>query len=375
MTLEFTKLEVWEVRIPFRFSFKHSLAERKEAHNLILRIETNTGHYGFGEVLPRTYLTGETIESAWTDIAEKWWPAVRGRVCQNPRDFLRETYARADAERKTASYAGIDIAVFDAWARANRVPGWAMLGQKKPGESQRMTLPLGGGGPRSVKWLARLGRVLGFQEYKLKTGMKNDLARLSIVRRVIGEKADLRVDANAAFSSDAAILEAKTLRRFGVSSVEQPIAAGDAQELARVGREGGIAVMADESLCTTADAKVLLQEKAAGLWNLRLAKMGGFSGFLTMAEMAIAAGIKIHHGTLVGETQVLTAASRACLGAVSLTHLEYGYPGLLLKKKLFRNGPGGNFGVAHALGDRAGLGVELNEEVLSQFLVKRESFT
>ena len=36
MTIRFTQLELREVKIPFRFAFKHALAVRREAHNLIL---------------------------------------------------------------------------------------------------------------------------------------------------------------------------------------------------------------------------------------------------------------------------------------------------------------------------------------------------
>ena len=43
MTLRFTQLEIREVKIPFRFAFKHALAVRREAHNLILTLSSDTG--------------------------------------------------------------------------------------------------------------------------------------------------------------------------------------------------------------------------------------------------------------------------------------------------------------------------------------------
>ena len=53
MPFRLTRLELREVRIPFRFSFKHALAERKEANNLFLAVYASTGHVGYGEVLGR----------------------------------------------------------------------------------------------------------------------------------------------------------------------------------------------------------------------------------------------------------------------------------------------------------------------------------
>ncbi|MEO0250288.1 MAG: enolase C-terminal domain-like protein, partial [candidate division WOR-3 bacterium] len=153
------------------------------------------------------------------------------------------------------------------------------------------------------------------------------------------------------------------LKRFGVSSVEQPIPAGDVEELARVQRLGGLPVVADESLCTVADARLLRETRAADIWNLRLAKIGGFTGFLTLLQEAgyplppdctghgfspspqrrnvLAYRPQIHLGVLVGETSLITAAARACLGLCPYRHVEYGYPRVLLKMDPFQGDPGG----------------------------------
>src|SRR3989338_325055 len=176
MSLKIVKLEVYEVRIPFRFTFKHALAERSLAHNLILAAHTDTGHVGWGEVLPREYLTGETIASAWLDIRARWWPAVRAlefSAHENPVKRLRPVYLEADRLRKTQSYGGVDIAVVDAWARATRTPGRSLFGQKSP-KRQYFTCPVGGGGARSVTWISRLAKWSGYRDYKLKTGRRDD---------------------------------------------------------------------------------------------------------------------------------------------------------------------------------------------------------
>jgi hypothetical protein len=188
---------------------------------------------------------------------------------------------------------------------------------------------------------------------------------------------------------------ARELQQFDVSSVEQPIPAGNVQDLARVQREGGLPVMADESLCTLADAQTLLAEQAADIWNLRLAKIGGFTGLLAMLQLAgyplppALAGQapaphlnrggearryrpKMHLGVLVGETSLISAAARACLGLGPFLHVEYGYPRLLLKIDPFRGDPGGYSGRARPLGDDFGLGVSPRQRLLDEVTVRRE---
>lgn len=378
ITLSFrlTKLDLREVRIPFRFTFKHSLAERQEANNLILAIHSDTGHTGYGEVLPRPYLTGETIESAWEDVQGRWWPAVREldfALNHAPTQTLHSVYCAADDARRTGSYAGVDIAIHDLWGRVTATPGSTLFAQTPT--DQLLTCPLGGGGVKSVKWIGRVGKLLGFREYKLKTGRPDDERRLEISRKILGPQRDIRVDANAGWTVEQTLAAVSMLRQYNVSSIEQPIPAGDVAGLARIQKEGGIDVMADESLCSRADAAALIDADAANIWNVRLAKVGGFTGFLELVEMAGRAGVRIHHGVLVGESPLLAAAARACAGLTDFAHVEYGFPNILLKKLPFRRGPGGLRGVGQPLRSEAGLGVEPNDDVLDNTTVRKVELT
>jgi L-alanine-DL-glutamate epimerase-like enolase superfamily enzyme len=371
-----TSLELREVRVPFRFSFKHALAERKEAHNLFVAIRSDSGHTGYGEVLPRPYLTGETVSSAWQDIRERWWPAVRAlefRIDRPPAETLRDMYLEADAARKTGSYAGVDIATHYAWGHATRTPGRVLFGQNSCAE--RLTCALGGGGLRAVRWSGRLGKLAGFREFKLKTGRADDLERIRAARAVLGPDCDLRIDANAGWTVEQTLDMAPTLRECGVSSIEQPIPAGDVEDLARIQREAGLDVVADESLCSRADAEALLAAGAANLWNVRLAKVGGFTGVLELLGLARQAGVRINLGVLVGESAVLTAAARACAGLADFAHVEFGFPRILLKYQPFRGDPGGYRGTGKPLRSHAGLGVGPNPAVLDRFSVRKLDLT
>jgi L-Ala-D/L-Glu epimerase len=396
MILRFTQLELREVKIPFRFAFKHALAVRREAHNLILTLHSAQGDLGYGEVIPRPYLTGESIESAWQDIRSHYWPALRElqlEVGDYPRAALEPIFTWATSHRKTAAYAGLDLAVWDAWAKAAKRPGYSLFGQPRP-LAAPLTGPLGAGSFRYLWRTTCIMKFLGFQHYKLKVGNLRDLAAVRLVRRLIGPRCDLRVDANGGWNVDQAIRMARELRQFDVSSVEQPIPAGQIADLARVQQEGGLPVMADESLCTLADARALLTEQAADIWNLRLAKIGGFSGLLAMLQLAgyplppalqaqtaappgrrppsLPYQPRLHLGVLVGETSLISAAARACLGLGPFLHVEYGYPRILLKIDPFQGDPGGYDGVGRPLGDAFGLGVSPRLHLLDQVTVKRE---
>lgn len=368
-----TKLEIYEVKIPFRFRFKHALAERSQAHSLILVLHTDMGEIGLGEVLPRPYLTGETIESAWKDLEEIWWPELKQIEfgSADPMLALTPLYQRADRERKLAAYSGLDIAVYDAWSRALRMP-LVRLWNGSP-RSLRYTFPLGGGGPRRLKWLARLGRLSGYTEFKLKTGRPDDGKRLLQVRRAIGTKADLRIDANAAWSFERVQDLAPLLRMAQVSSLEQPVPAPGLESMRKIHEDLHFPVMADESLCSQADARAILAKRAASIWNLRLAKNGGFTGFRSLLELAERERIEIHHGVLVGESPILTAAARLASTLGAFRHSEYGFPALLLKQKIAQGAPRGAFGRgAPARDDVLGLGVHLHADAMAKVTVAQK---
>src|SRR6185503_7490930 len=54
----------WQVRIPLKKPIQHASHTRTETDNIVVRVTLADGTIGFGEGVPREYVTGETIESA-----------------------------------------------------------------------------------------------------------------------------------------------------------------------------------------------------------------------------------------------------------------------------------------------------------------------
>lgn len=337
----FTNLTVRRCRLPFRFAFAHNLAARNAADTLLLEVRARDGGTGHGQALPREYLTGETLESAAEDITQKWWPALQKLNIPATADFpeliesLGPLFAEADARRKNASYAALECAVADAVLQprsfpAPPIPLTAVIG---------MTTPL------KAFVHAGLLRALGYRHFKVKVGPdeKSDDARLAAVRRALGKKSTLAVDANAAWTPEEALRRMRNLKKFGVSLVEEPLTgrAGEYFNYRQLEQDSGIPTMADESLCTLADARRLLDAGSPSWWNLRFAKNGGFSGLSTLAAIARDAKISVYCGALVGETGILAAADRLGMFLTHAERGEYAFPRVLLKNDPFRGSPPG----------------------------------
>ncbi|MDR0868455.1 MAG: hypothetical protein LBP75_08310 [Planctomycetota bacterium] len=373
--MRFTSATIYQVRIPFRFAFKHALAERRCADSVLFSATLADGATGWGEAAPRAYLTGETVETVSADL--RVWAnelrAVDFSGGQNPLPLLRPFYVSADAQRKNAAYAALELAVIDALTKSAGQSAAAGLGLPVTAPRLALTAPLGSASGKKLRGLTHLCRWLGYRDFKLKVGVDGadtsgadtadaDIERIKTVKEIIGADRDLRLDANAAWDAATAIRIIDAVRPL-ISSVEQP--AATMAELATIRRATGCPVMADESLCARADAAALLATGAADIWNLRLGKIGGFNGLFALRDLARQNNIKLHLGALVGETALLTNAGRVAALAANFAHCEYGYPRILLRGDPFRGGVAGYRGWGKPLrADARGFGTRVLPELL-----------
>src|ERR1700730_4468665 len=74
--MRISSVTAYRIRIPFRSVFVHALQRREVTEAIVLLVESDAGEVGVGEVLPRPYLTGETLESVAHEIpalTRRWW--------------------------------------------------------------------------------------------------------------------------------------------------------------------------------------------------------------------------------------------------------------------------------------------------------------
>src|SRR5947209_5251052 len=57
------ELTAWHVRVPLKKAIQHASHTRTDTDNVIVRCVLDDGTEGFGEGVPRDYVTGETVDS------------------------------------------------------------------------------------------------------------------------------------------------------------------------------------------------------------------------------------------------------------------------------------------------------------------------
>jgi muconate cycloisomerase len=223
---------------------------------------------------------------------------------------------------------------------------------------------------KTLPIIALLVRLLGFRHVKIKVGddLPRDLQNLSVLRRVLGPTADVRVDANCAWTLDQAMHSIGAMRAYRISSVEQPLEASDFDGLRQLTAATPEAIILDESLRTIEDARRLAQIRACDAFNIRVSKCGGLLRSRQIAQIAHDAELACVVGAQVGESGLLSAAGRHL--AASLPDVRYveGSAGrLLLKDDLtVENVLPGRAGRAKTF-TAPGLGVRVRPDMLARY--------
>ena len=386
--MRFTKIVVYHVRLPLKIAFAHSRATRSEADNIVVEALTDGGISGFGEGVPREYVTGETPESAmqylarldYSSLAGEWGSVAAGV------ERLREWETRGDSGGTVfagAARCALNLSLLDAALRSYGVGmgelathiRWLTPLSRQPSRV-RYSVVCSGGSARRVAFSSIAYRLYGFRAVKLKVGWgeERDVALVRAARRMLGRGTDIRADANGAWDTPTALKVIPRLRDLGITSVEEPLAPACRADLPMLRDKVGVPIMLDESVSSPAQLKHAIDTGSCDVVNIRLSKCGGFFASLQMASALRDNGLGYQLGCQVGETGILSAAGRHFAFLVpDILHREGSYDRHLLGANLI-NGDltFGYGGWAPAL-DGIGLGVTVNRAKLEKYTVgKRE---
>lgn len=381
-------LTAYLVRLPLKRPFTHASVTRQESQNILVCCELADGTQGWGEGVPREYVTGETPAgclaqfgatqtaeqlagdcNSWPDVialCERFEPAA---VQENPRGCYGNALRCA-----------VELSILDAFGRLFGEPIGEAVRHFEPARSiatsrsvVRYSAVVGSGSRVARPALVR--RLYGFRHCKVKVGKPgdDDRGRLRTIRRWMGPRVDLRIDANEAWPATEMGKKLQPLLRFGISCVEQPVPHNEIGALAELRGQLPAAIMLDESLTSLQDARDAIDGRTCDLLNIRLSKCGGFLASLRIAAVAREAGLGYQLGCHPGESGVLSAAGRHWACAVAdVRYLEGSYDRHLLRRLLtnedFTFGYGGR---ASALAG-PGLGATINPSAIEEMTVARQ---
>ncbi|WP_258368680.1 o-succinylbenzoate synthase [Curtobacterium sp. MCBD17_030] len=145
------------------------------------------------------------------------------------------------------------------------------------------------------------------------TTIEDDVARVAAVRRVMGDDADVRVDANGLWSLDQATTALEQLAPFRLQYAEQPVATVADLAALRTRVAGlGVRIAADESVRKASDPLAVARAGAADVLIVKAQPLGGITAAqAVMAEAGLPCVVSSAIDTSIGLGMGAFLASRA----------------------------------------------------------------
>src|ERR1700722_15755505 len=128
--MKITQVETIPVKVPIRkeFQIRGSIGQHLESPFLLLRVHTDEGLTGLGEVSCTPRWSGEDQVTAAYFIAGFLAPAIVG---EDPRDIERLTMKmRRVVAANPFTKSGIEMALWDILGKSTGVPVYRLLGGK-----------------------------------------------------------------------------------------------------------------------------------------------------------------------------------------------------------------------------------------------------
>jgi muconate cycloisomerase len=386
--LKVVELYASHVAIPLRKPVRHASYTRTSTDNVIVRCVLEDGTIGYGEGVPREYVTGETIDTALallreSDVASQLEPCgdFAAAVALAERVRLRAVPGDDRACQGNAARCALELALLDAYGKHFGQPVSAVTKIIAPDLWEPRDWVQYSGAITSaragfkLRFAALRMWIYRFRQLKVKVGIEghDDPFRLGIIRSRTGMGMDIRIDANEAWPADEVVPRLRALEPFAISAVEQPVLHADVAGLREVRKQVRVPIMLDESLCGEVDARRAIEQETCDLFNIRLSKCGGFIPSLRLAQLARQHRLGYQLGCQIGETALLSAAGRHFAASVrDIRFLEGSYDRHLVRESLVpQDITFGWGGWAPALVG-PGLGVTPDEAALQRVTVRKE---
>lgn len=306
----------------------------EQVQNAAIRVDLADGSSGWGEIPTLYPVTPEDQDGALT-TARRIGDSLLGRDLASWRPIVDELSAIGSSSPTVR--AGLEMAIFDALARSWQVPLYRFFGGAQAHVETDITIPICE--PETARTLAAEYRAQDFSVIKTKVGLdpRVDIQRVTAIREG-HPRCQLVLDANEGYSLDETFEVLRHLRRLGLEPalLEQPVPRNDWEAQARLVRDAGVPIAADESCRSTGDALDIVQNNLAHVINIKLAKCGVVQA-LDIVAIARAAGLGLMIGGMIETRLAMGFSAHFAAGMGCFQWIDLDTP-LLLSNDPVRGG-------------------------------------
>ena len=205
---------------------------------------------------------------------------------------------------------GLDMALWDAWARAREEPLARSLGAEL--RPLRAYHSVGLYDAKAVVAIAQETLAAGFSGLKIKAGFPTfaeDLAAVRAAKRALGNSTALMIDYNQSLTLPEAMARCKALDDEGLEWIEEPVLADDLEGCARIAESLVTPIQIGENFHGPSEMRAAIAARASDLVMPDAQFIHGVTGWLEASALARTAGLPMSSHTFVEASAQLLCAT------------------------------------------------------------------
>lgn len=359
-------------------SFYFSQWEYAERRICIVKITCDTGHVGWGE----GYGPASIIKTG----IEHLTPFVLGQSPMETETIWNVMYRRTlDFARSgvlVSAMSAIDVALWDLKGKILELPVYTLLGGRKRDTitpyATGMYFMAGVDMETRLTHEAQQYVEMGYRAMKMKVGLgiEEDIENVRLVRKAIGPKVKLMIDANHAYNLREATLLANAVEDADIYWFEEPISPEYYDQYAELRSKTTIPIAGGECEYLRFGFQKLLKSGSVDIVQPDICASGGLTEAKKIAVLASVYGVEVvphtwGTGIAIAAAAHFVANLETMPGRLNTPQclLEYDRTENPLREELTCTDMQFNDGVLK-VPDAPGLGFEVNEEALNRFLLK-----
>lgn len=290
-----SKIECFEVNVPLAAPLPVGTTVVTHRGYAIVKVTTESGVQGVGYCYTRSMPIGQIINAAIG-------PEVIGRDVNYPENIRQHLLAKfwhsAEHGTFTAALSALDLAIWDALGKANKISLSRMLGQQH--EKVLLCTVIGYQYDKDEANLineVKSSLAAGFTSFKMVIGAGSptrDAGRVRIVRELIGPDAKLAVDAFRSLKDlDDAVRRVNLIKQYDISFVEDPFLESQGQLGSDLRDRTGALIAFGESQSNHRAIASLITQGFVDVVRIDALIVGGVREFMAAAAVASSRGLSV----------------------------------------------------------------------------------
>ena len=312
---------VWIEKLPLKKPYTIAYKTITAADIIFLEITLENGITGIGASSPSFEVVAETPQNTLANLQSGYLNQLVGKDIRHINQLIDE--ATFFFHKRPGTLAAIDIALHDAFCKYLSIPVLDFYGRKIDALPTSVTI-----GIKDAKEMMEEAEgyyALGFRILKIKTGVDvdADIERVHALSEKFKNKFVLRVDANQGYSLLHLRQFIEGTKDLNLELIEQPLKAGDDDELLQLKDAERKIFAADESLLNTSLAiKLSRMPLPYGIFNIKLMKCGGIKAAKEIGMIAAHAGIRLFWGCNDESIVSITAALHTAYSCSNTRYID-----------------------------------------------------